>query len=58
MTNYQSKYDELVSRIYQELFSRPKTNSVEEAEQLIGRIMLANDLLNLVEGSSSDDEDV
>lgn len=54
MTNNQTKYDELVARIHKELYSRPKEVSAQEAERLIGRILLCNDLLNLVEGS--DDE--
>ena len=49
MTNNQTKYDELVARIQKELYSRPKEVSVQEAERLIGRILLCNDLLNLVE---------
>ena len=51
MTNYQTKYDELIARIHKELYSRPKEVSVQEAERLIGRILLCNDLLNLVEES-------
>ena len=54
MTNNQTKYDELVARIHKELYSRPKEISVQEAERLIGRILLCNDLLNLVEGSDDD----
>ena len=55
-TNYQEKYDQLVGRIHEELYSRPKEVSVQEAERLIGRILLCNDLLNLVEGSEDDNE--
>ena len=54
MTNTQTKYDKLVARIQKELYSRPKEVSVQEAEQLIGRILLCNDLLNLVEESDDD----
>lgn len=54
MTNYQVKYEKLVGRIHEELYSRPKEVSVREAERLISRILLCNDLLNLVEGSEDD----
>ena len=56
MMNYQREYEKLVEKINQELFARPQgiqNVSPEKAGEVIGRIMLANDLLNLVEESDT-----